>query len=194
MSLAIETITPEMAKEMLLLNENNRKLRPSRVAQYADDMARGAWLITGEPIILNGTTLLNGQHRLAACVSANVPFTTAVFRGASTEVYRVLDSGLPRSAADVLNHEGVTSSNVTAAAARLVLGYEGNAITGGDALSVIASRQHIADEVLGHRGEYEIANRHAYTASKSGFKGSAWAATSARMRATTSSRLNGLVT
>lgn len=120
--LTVETITPRMAGEYLAHNEDNRKLRLMRVDQYAIAMQRGMWHFTGDPIVFDyHGRLIQGQHRLAACVKADVPFVTAVLRNADPAMYGILDSGLTRSTADGLGHAGIKSPNQVAAVARHLL-------------------------------------------------------------------------
>jgi hypothetical protein len=172
--ITIETITPEQATEMLTLNTNNRSVRTKVVDRYASDMTGGSFLLTGEPIIINGTTLINGQHRLLACVKAGVPFTTAVFRGASSDVYAVVDSGLTRQPGDVLQHDGHANSRVVAAAARLVIGYRENCLHGDTyALQIAASRHAMVDECHTHRARYAEFSSIAVSSKGQGFNGSA---------------------
>lgn len=154
-TLAVETITPAMATEMLRLNTNNRPVRQHVVRRYAADMQRpDGWMLTGEPIIINGTDLLNGQHRLHACVAANAPFTTAVFRGAASDVFAVVDSGLPRQPGDVLRHDGHHNFNVIAAACRLVLSFRANLFGDTQAMSIASARQHVQEEANAKREVY----------------------------------------
>ena len=123
--LTIETITPEIAAEMLQHNKGNRSLRQNRVADYSRDMAAGRWKLTGDPIVFDSNgMLIQGQHRLHACVRAAVPFVTAVLRNADPEIFAVLDSGLSRKNNDMLRHEGVTSAKDVGAIATLVMKYE----------------------------------------------------------------------
>lgn len=120
--LTIETITPERAKRYLEHNKTNRALRLGRVNQYAIFMRRDEWLMTGDPLVFDKDgNLIQGQHRLAACVQADTPFTTAILRGADTECYAVLDSGLGRTVGDALRHAGLSNQNQVAAVGRLVL-------------------------------------------------------------------------
>ena len=94
----IETITPARAAEMLASNTNNRPLRRALVESYARDMAAGNWKLNGETIIMGrDETLLNGQHRLHACVMANVPFTTLVVYGIERDAVMAMDSGANRN-------------------------------------------------------------------------------------------------
>lgn len=117
------TITPEMAREILELNTNNRPLRPTLVKTYAHDMRSGKWMLNGETIIMNGTQLLNGQHRLQACIEANVPFRSVVIRGVASNAFPTMDRHGRRSDGDVLEIMGVKNGNTAAAAAKLVHGF-----------------------------------------------------------------------
>lgn len=66
-------VTPEMAVKLLNGNEDNRKLRPSVVREYAIYMQSGQWRENGETIaITKKGTLLNGQHRLHAVIASGV--------------------------------------------------------------------------------------------------------------------------
>lgn len=120
----ITSITPEIAKDWLRGQTNIRIVRPSRVAAYAADMAAGKWLMTGEAIAFNGTSLLNGFHRLNACIKSGVPFTAVVARNIPAAAVEAMDSGLTRSLADVLRSEGLPNVHSLAAVARILLAWE----------------------------------------------------------------------
>lgn len=151
-TVAVETITPDRAEWLLSRNNVNRALRSDRVESYARQMTDGLWRLTGEPITLNGTDLLNGQHRLSACVKAGVPFTTVVVRGVATDAMRVMDSGLPRSVADALGFEGHTNTRNLSALTRLVLSYEQGIIRGERRKAMLISRDAIIDFVNNNAG------------------------------------------
>ena len=154
-SITIETITPEMAAQYLQLNIGNRNTRPTVVQQYANDMASGNWVLTGEAIIFNGSKLVNGQHRLEGCVSADVPFTTVVVRGVGDDAFTVMDSGLKRTTGDMLGHVGVANRNAVAAAARTVLVLRCGVHPGNRAAVMGASSRHsILAEVQAHQDLY----------------------------------------
>lgn len=105
----VETITPEVAEEILKANLDNRKVRPATVDRYARDMQTGAWPITGEALKFSKDgTLIDGQHRLFACVQAGVPFQTLVIRGLEFESREVMDTGAKRTFADVLRWHSET--------------------------------------------------------------------------------------
>jgi len=120
LSAKVERITPTKAKQALADNNLNRKIKRPLVARYATEIAQGNWALTGEPVIFNGNTLLNGQHRLLACVEAEKPFETLVVRGVDPVHFAKMDSGSRRSAGDVLSIKGFSSGNQIAAAVRVI--------------------------------------------------------------------------
>lgn len=120
MDLTIETITPSHAAKLLESNTDNRKIRRRSVDAYARDMRNNNWIFNGAPIILNGTVLLDGQHRLLACVEADTPFQTAVLRNADAGVHPTIDTGMKRSFADELRWRGEGDPNSLAAVATTI--------------------------------------------------------------------------
>lgn len=154
---SIETITPERAETYLALSEGNRPIRPARVRQYAADMRSGQWLLTGEPIIFNGSALINGHHRLHACIASRADFSTVVVRDVDSKSYDVIDSGLGRTVGDALGHHGVSSANITAAAARLFLGYRAGVIHDPQQFNIVVGRQGLIDHVVECRTLWEWA-------------------------------------
>jgi hypothetical protein len=120
-TIAVERITPSMAKKLLEGNTNNRKVNAARVGRYAADMRDGRWQVTGEALKFNGSRLLDGQNRLLACIEANTPFRTVVIRDLEVDVMDVLDTGRPRSVADNLHIRGYGNVTQIAGAARLIL-------------------------------------------------------------------------
>lgn len=117
----LETITPTIAKAWLDKNTNNRSLRKITVEKYAHDIATGGWQLTFDPIRFdtNGT-LLDGQHRLAACVLADKPFQALVVYGMPEESISAIDIGRARSTADVLRLNGQANPNTVAAMAKWI--------------------------------------------------------------------------
>lgn len=121
----VVTITPEVAQRFLSQNNNNRNVRPHVVSQYARDMAGGDWQFTGEAVkFATDGTLLDGQHRLMACVKSGATITCLVVNGLPAHAQNVMDSGAKRQAADALRLAGVPHSTVVAAAARIALSVE----------------------------------------------------------------------
>lgn len=110
---AIVEITPELAEHYLTHNDSNRPLSKRDMVSYQRAMEAGHWQLNGQPIILDTEDhLLDGQHRLNACILAKKPFRTLLIRGISKEAFKSLDSGRRRNASDALaiDHEENTKS------------------------------------------------------------------------------------
>jgi hypothetical protein len=113
------TVTPEIAQEWATLNTRNRPVRYGKVAQMARDMKAGKWVLNGDTIkIAADGTLLDGQHRIYACIKAEVPFETVVIRGLAAEAQDTIDTGAARRMADQLALRGEVNANLLAAIAR----------------------------------------------------------------------------
>lgn len=115
MKAEITTITPEQAEKMLRGNTKNRNMRDRLVEKYALDMASGNWLPNGEAIVMNGRTLIDGQHRLQACIKANTPFRTVLVTGVSLDALHTINTGASRNLSDVLRMNGAEDSRSVAA-------------------------------------------------------------------------------
>lgn len=101
-SIPIETITPEMAKAYLAHNKNNRPIRMKYAEAIARDIKDGNWWITHQGIAFDvDGNILDGQHRLMACVLANKPITVPVTRGMSRSAMEAVDIGIKRNFVDV---------------------------------------------------------------------------------------------
>lgn len=120
LSSSIETITPAQAQAMLNNNHKNRHISRNHVNALARDIEAGAWELTGEPIVLGPTgELLDGQHRLSACIQAGVAIQVLVVRGVKS--FEKGDAGRKRQAGDVLAMNGVRNATaVAASSARLI--------------------------------------------------------------------------
>ena len=130
----IETvvITPELASKWLALNTKNRPVRKNTVHKYAGDMLEGRWKLNGETIKLNGDRLIDGQHRLQACVEAKTPFVSVVVHDVDSDVFDTVDRGMIRSFGQILNIAGTKNAHNVAAAARILWCLEtGNSAAGG---------------------------------------------------------------
>lgn len=106
-NVALVTITPEMAEEMLKKNIGNRKINQANVNRIAADMATGNYKLNGETIKIspNGE-ILDGQHRLLAAVKSGMTFKTYVVYNVERESIGTIDMGKGRSVADSLNVMG----------------------------------------------------------------------------------------
>lgn len=121
----VQVITPKRAAEYLELNTANRPLTKSKVREFAEAMRRGEWKITHQGIAFDTTgAMIDGQHRLAAIIEADMAIETMVMRDVPVNAFDVLDTGKRRNAADVLAIEGEKSATMLAAMVRTVYLYE----------------------------------------------------------------------
>lgn len=121
MKIEIVTMTPDRAAALLENNPSNRPLRRFQVEAYARDMARGLWQTNGDAVRLNGDgSLIDGQHRLAACVKSGIPFETILISGLPSDVRATIDGGAKRTHGDRLSMTGTTNANNVSAALRLI--------------------------------------------------------------------------
>ena len=145
MQIQIETITPAIARAMLENNDHNRRLAPSHVRRYAADMAAGQWTINGEAIKVDTSgNLLDGQHRLAAIIVANVAVQTVVARGLDVGTRLTMDQGRKRTTGDQFKLRGIKYPNVTACAAGHLYRWEYGA-PWGNKNNVVASVSELFD-------------------------------------------------
>lgn len=85
-------------------------------------MQSGNWALNGQTItIADNGTLVDGQHRLMACVRAGVPFQTVVVYGADESAFETVDSGRRRSVSDVLKIKGYKHYTTLASVAQRVI-------------------------------------------------------------------------
>lgn len=111
MKTTVETITPEIAKEYLKRNFNNRPLREKDISFYSNQIKSGLWRLTGQGISFDKSNkLIDGQHRLNAIIRANKAVEMLVVRDVSSDTFDVYDTGKNRSAGDVLSINGVKNS------------------------------------------------------------------------------------
>jgi hypothetical protein len=111
MVVRLETIHPQKAKEILTTknNINVRKISKPLVANYARQMMAGNWHFSWDCIAFDKDgNLLNGQHRLTACVRSNIPIKTFVIYDA---VDITGDTGRKRSAIEELRGRGESLPN-----------------------------------------------------------------------------------
>ena len=97
------TITPEIAREMLKKNTNNRPLSKRTLSRYVQLMKNGEWGITTDAIgfDVNGR-LINGQHRLNAVVESGTEQEFYVVEDMPGDSFCHIDEGRNRTASDIL--------------------------------------------------------------------------------------------
>lgn len=110
------TIAPELAA-CLLENVHNRPRRKTRKNRYARIMKTGRWELNYEWVgIDEHGYVIEGQHRLQACVDADTPFRALVLTGYPRSLFPSLGVAAPRGVADNVALVGATSANAVAAA------------------------------------------------------------------------------
>jgi len=123
MKITQETITPSIAARLLERNPMNRNLRLTVVNGYARDMKSGRWQVNGDAIRLNNAgELIDGQHRLSACVKSGVPFHTVVIRGVDDDARATIDGGAKRKHGDRLQMRGVENASQISSTLRMLYG------------------------------------------------------------------------
>lgn len=119
-------VTPGMAAEMLQRNrELNRNINERYVSDFAADIKNGRWSVTGQGLSFdtNGK-LLDGQHRLQACIDAGVSFTTWVAFGISPESFLHHDRGQNRRNGQLFKMAGLPLGNTLSVSTRFVILFE----------------------------------------------------------------------
>lgn len=98
-----EEVTPDLAKEYLTLNKENRPLSQTKVDEWAKEMKQGKWRQTHQGIAFDWDgNLLDGQHRLAAIVASGRTVKLMITANLDPETYRVIDDGMARDSKDLL--------------------------------------------------------------------------------------------
>lgn len=131
-SVRIVEITPEIATALMKENVSNRPLNRARVRIYVDAMKRGQWKLSGESIKRatdpesGRKRLIDGQHRLQACIESGVAFPTVLVDELAEDVFSVIDRGKTRTVNDVMHIAGHGGFKHVAPAIRLLLTLEAN--------------------------------------------------------------------
>ena len=118
-------ITPMIAEAMLATSNGNRPMKAAKLKAYRRDMENGKWSMNGESIIIdvNGS-LVDGHHRLTACVQSGATIMSVVVTGAPIDAQKTIDMGASRTAGDALSFFGYKNSNNVNAIVRVLLSLE----------------------------------------------------------------------
>ena len=123
MKLITMTITPQIASLWLETNVGNRNVNTKKVEEYAQEMRKGTWQLNGETIKIGNQRLIDGQHRLMACVAANASFVSAVAH-VSNDVFTTVDIGIGRTPGQIAQIAGIPNSNAVMASIKKSLLYK----------------------------------------------------------------------
>lgn len=127
-------ITPSLAKDMMRYNKteewHNRPESKAALRRFKAAMERG-WVLTGETIIFSSSgRLLNGQHRLNACIETGTTFPCVVVFGIEDQAFKYMDIGTRRTAAHIFAIEDIKNYGAVAAASKFVIAYDRRSIGG----------------------------------------------------------------
>lgn len=128
-------ISPRLARDMLKFSQRgainkqnkNRKLSRTKIKKYVEALKDGKWCLTGESIIVSADgEILNGHHRLQACVEAGVGFIVTITYGVTDDLsFAHIDVGNMRSRSQVLEMAGVkVSASVLSRVAMLAKAFD----------------------------------------------------------------------
>lgn len=111
-------IDPQLAQKLLELNVRNRPPKQLAISRYARDMVAKRWDGDASDIKFSSQgKLIDGQNRLIACMVSGASFPTLVRTGLNPDSRRHVDTGVKRTAADMLRMEGVGGSATSIGAA-----------------------------------------------------------------------------
>jgi len=127
----IVSITPAMAQELIDKNPerlselglSQRRINPSSVRQYEQQILSGQWAGMIDPIHLakNGA-VINGQHRLLAVKQANVAIVNDVVKNTPPEWFSKFDTG-HRTTKDALDISNEKDSPIKASLMPMIYAY-----------------------------------------------------------------------
>lgn len=130
----LQTITPEMALELLKRNTKNRPLSARRAKGLAEAIKRGEWVVNGDTIRISKTgIILDGQHRLQGISLSGETVQTLVVTGLPDSVFETIDvNRTARTTGDVMAIKGEKHYNVLAALTRMhfIWKKSGNPVSG----------------------------------------------------------------
>ena len=155
----VQKITPKKAAELLEANTANRPLSKPVLKSFAEAMKRGDWRVTHQGIAVdtNGV-LVDGQHRLAAVIEADMPVEMTVFTDVPPDTFDVLDTGKRRNAADALAIKGERSTHQLASMLRTVWLYENAPDSSWSGRTAALTNHQILESLEDHPNVREFVN------------------------------------
>jgi len=119
------------AARLLLESHNgrNRGLKKHQKYFLRGQIESGKFAYNGESIVVgDDSQVMNGQHRLNACVDSGVPIEVLMVFGVPADAFVTIDQGARRNGADVLSIEGHKNCVALAGCLRQVDNYFHDAI------------------------------------------------------------------
>jgi hypothetical protein len=123
------TIWPAQAKAILVAMPNQRTFYPNHAAWFAEMIRSGDFELTHQGIAFDKAgLLLDGQHRLSACIDADTAITVQATFNLDRKLFEAMDRGRKRSFADDLVCGSIAKNGVQAGilatAARFLYQYD----------------------------------------------------------------------
>lgn len=118
-----ETITPDRARQLLEMNTKNRKINDNNLAGLVREIKAGRFVTNGDAIrISKSGTVLDGQHRLRACIIADTPIKALVITGLDDDTQYSMDAGVRRTLNTQLQIYGVKNATTVASMVNVLSG------------------------------------------------------------------------
>ena len=159
----IIVVTPWMAESWLQQKAPNRTLKEWNIQRLTQDLIEGRWFLSTDAIAFDTEgRLVNGQHRLHAIVRSKTPAQLSVMRGLPSANVQVLDTGVQRTAADVLGLVGQAPNSAQASAviARIITWERTNGtFVGAQSLERTASKADILSRYNAERDRIDRATQ-----------------------------------
>lgn len=119
------------AAQLLLTKHNarNRGVKRHQKDFLKKQVEHGRFAYNGETIVIgDDRQVMNGQHRLTACVMAGLSIEVLMVFGVPSEHFVTIDQGSRRNAADVLTIEGHKNTTCLAGCLRQIDNYFNDAL------------------------------------------------------------------
>lgn len=120
----IVSVTPDIAKRLLEVNDCNRPIKPRLISRIEHDILNNQFRLNGEPIIVSEDGRLNdGQHRLMAVVSADKTVESFMTFGVPRDSRFTVDMGDVRTTIDFLKMNTVANARDASIVAKNLFAY-----------------------------------------------------------------------
>jgi len=121
----IMTITPELSESWLKKNMTNRPFNQSSCLKLMDQLITKSWYVSNDAICFDRDgNLLNGQHRLTACINTGINFECMVMRGLDRKSFNIMDTGYKRTASDILGANKIECPKVKSTLIKFAIEYK----------------------------------------------------------------------
>ena len=120
----IVSVTPDLARRLLEVNDCNRPIKPRLLDRIEHDIRNGQWRLNGEPIIVSEDGRLNdGQHRLMAIIAADKAVQSFMAFGVPRDSRFTVDLGDVRTTVDFMKMKTVVNARDCSIVAKNLFAY-----------------------------------------------------------------------